>query len=59
MAMVELERALQLADSDGGAAATGLVVYDTAKVNILSAGLAAKKVGKLKHRADQRALPHS
>jgi hypothetical protein len=32
MAMVELERALQLADADASAAASGLVVFDTAKV---------------------------
>ena len=30
--MVELERALQLADADASAAANGLVVFDTAKV---------------------------
>lgn len=34
--MVELERALQIADADGGISATGLVVYDTAKVRIQS-----------------------
>jgi hypothetical protein len=32
--MVELERALQLADADASPAASGLVVFDTAKVSV-------------------------
>ena len=36
MAMVELERALQLADADASAASSGLVVFDTAKVPVFN-----------------------